>query len=115
MTKSNQEPQPELDRQTVYLSVRAASQKSGMFSEAAIRIQIFKADDNGLTQAKAIRRVAGRVLIHWENYMRWIDSQPSTPPVHNLIKARRGRKKANTKTYCPGKLVEVESGWPHVD
>jgi hypothetical protein len=115
MNENNQEKQSELEPQTIFLSVKDAAKKSGVFTEAAIRTQIFYSDQNGLAQSGAIKRIGSRVLVKWGAYLSWIDNQPSSPPVHNPTKARRGRKKATAKPYRPAKLVEVESGWPHVD
>lgn len=116
MNENNQEKQSELEPQTIFLSVADTAKKVGVFSESAIRTQIFYSDQNGLAQSGAIKRIGSRVLIKWDAYLHWIDSQPSTPPVHNPVKARRGRKKATTKPYSNSrKLVEVESGWPYVD
>ena len=98
---------PDLTRQTLYLTVAETAQKIGVFSELAIRAQISKASENGLEPA--LRRVAGRVLVHWPSYLAWIDNPP--PPKPLIIKNRRGRKPKPNKPYNPGKLVEVESGW----
>jgi hypothetical protein len=113
-TKPTPEILPDISRDTTYLTVVETSLRIGVFSPSAIRTQIFKSAENGLDEANAIRRVAGRVLICWDRYLAWIENPP--PPKPTVFKNRRGRKKANrANPYRPGKLVEVESGWPNVD
>lgn len=65
-----------------------AERHSSFLTLAALTNQVFKAKSrlstkgeiagNGMEEAGAIVRVAGRVLIDEDGYFRWIDSQQST-------------------------------------
>lgn len=59
---------------TLY-TIRQFSQAQPALSEASIRWQVFKAADNGLEKAGAIRRAGRRVYIVAERYLAWLDSQ----------------------------------------
>jgi len=59
---------------TLY-TIRQFAQAQPAMSEASIRWQIFKAEENGLQKSGAIRRVGRRVYIVGERYIAWLDSQ----------------------------------------
>jgi hypothetical protein len=60
---------------TLYTVSEFAKANQHAFTEPALRWQIFRASENGLEAAGAIRRVGRRVYIVGERYMAWLDSQ----------------------------------------
>ena len=65
---------------TLY-SVQQFAKEQPALTEPAIRWQIFKAADNGLEKAGAVRRVGRRVYIVAERYLAWLDSQGASTKV----------------------------------
>lgn len=73
-----------MDGITLYTVSQFAHSHHGL-SEAALRWQIFRATENGLDQAGAIRRVGRRVYIVGERYLQWLDSGASVRPTHLAV------------------------------
>lgn len=69
---------------TLYTISQFAQAHHGL-SESALRWQIFRAAENGLDQAGAIRRVGRRVYIIGERYLQWLDSGASARPTHPAV------------------------------
>ena len=56
-----------------FLTVRQAAERSGIFTELAMRKMLFNCRSNGLVQH--VRRVGGKLLIDYPGFINWIDSQ----------------------------------------
>jgi len=56
-----------------FVTVRELADAPGWPTESALRALIFNANSNGL--APAIRRVGRRVLVDYEAFWQWVDTQ----------------------------------------
>lgn len=64
-----------MNQELTAFTVRQWAQRNPAFSEASLRWLVFKAADNGLDKAGAVRRVGRRVLIIGERFNAWMDTQ----------------------------------------
>lgn len=60
------------------LTVKQFPIKHPAFTEGALRMYIFRENENGMTKAEVIVRVGRKILIHEENFFRW--KPPNTNP-----------------------------------
>lgn len=56
-------------------NVKQHAAKNPAFTEAALRMLIFNAQQNGLADAGAIVRIGRKVLINEEKWFAWIEAQ----------------------------------------
>ena len=69
MTEKNKKEIPNL------LSVRLFTEQFPTFSTGCVRSLIWNEDNNGLKQARAIKRIGKRILIDVDEFFLWIDEQ----------------------------------------
>jgi len=74
------------------VSVREFSANHPVFSEAALRWQIFNAQHNGLAASGAVVRVGRRVLLDPEKYRAWLDDCAKNPQIAGIGLGSRPRR-----------------------
>ena len=74
MTESNTSPQ--------YLTIKQLTTRFPAFSEGALRWIVFQANENGLTDSRALLRIGRKLVIDVDRFVVWLESHRESVSRH---------------------------------